>query len=127
MRTAVKWVLLAEAFAVATFGLGWWSVPIVAALYGAFSRDARRARTAALCAAAGWASLLLLDVARGQVGAMGNKLAALMSIPEPALYLVTLVFPALLAWSAATLVPDLRRSRPAATEPAATRPATVDG
>lgn len=109
MRAVVKWVLLAEAFAVATYGLGWWSVPIVAAFYAAFSGDARRARTAAVCALAGWASLLLLDVARGQVGTMGSQLAGVMSVPEFALYLLTLLFPALLAWCAATIAPDFRR------------------
>ena len=109
MRVVVKWVLLSEAFAVTSFGLGWWSVPIVAALYAAMSGDVNRARVVALCAAAGWLTLLLLDVARGQVGTMGAQLAGVMNMPAPLLYVLTLVFPALLAWSAATIVPRWRK------------------
>lgn len=111
MRGVVKWILLAEGFAVATYGLGWWAVPILAALYSALSGDRSRARTAALCAAAGWAALLLLDVARGQVGTMGSQLAGVMSVPAFALYLLTLLFPALLAWCAATIAPDFRSGK----------------
>ena len=109
-RGAVKVVLLAEAFAVATFGLGWWSVPIVAALWGLISSSPNRARVAALCAAGGWATLLLLDIAKGPVLTMGRQLGGVMSIPAFVLYLLTLVFPALLAWSAASLIPSLRKS-----------------
>ncbi len=108
-RIVVKVVLLAEAFAVATFGLGWWSVPIVAAIWAVASRDENRARTAALCAAGGWATLLLLDIAKGPVITMGSQLASVMKFPAAVLYLLTLLFPALLAWSAATLVPGFRR------------------
>jgi len=110
MRTAVKLILLAEAFAVATFGLGWWSVPIVAALWGALSREPRRAILAGVCAAAGWLTLLILDVVRGSVGVMGTQLADVMSVPTAVLYFVTLLFPALLAWCGAVLAPQLRRS-----------------
>lgn len=110
MKNAVKIILLAEAFAVATFGLGWWSVPIVAALWAAFSADSRRAGMAALCAAGGWATLLLLDLARGPVFTLGEKLGGAMGIPAAALWIATLLFPALLAWSAATVTPWLRGS-----------------
>jgi len=112
MRAFVKAVLLAEAFAVATFGLGWWSVPVVAAVWAIISRDPNRARVAALCAAGGWASLLLLDIVKGPVITMGNQLGTTMNLPPVLLYLVTLVFPALLAWSAAALVPSWRKTVP---------------
>ncbi|MGK2963387.1 MAG: hypothetical protein ACSLFK_14790 [Gemmatimonadaceae bacterium] len=110
MSSIIRYVLLAVAFAVATWGLGWWSVPLVAALWGFFSSDFHRARNAALAAAGGWASLLLLDAARGPVGAMAGQLGELMNLPTFALYLVTLLFPALLAWSAAAV---MRRPDPA--------------
>ena len=109
MRNFVKYLLLAEAFAVTTFGIGWWSVPIVAALWGLASRDSHRARNAAIAAAAGWATLLLIDIARGQVGVMAEQLGSLMSVPAPLLYFLTLLFPALIAWSAAAIVPGLRK------------------
>jgi hypothetical protein len=109
MRRFVEVVLLAEAFAVATFGLGWWSVPLVAAVWAFISRDPNRALVAALCAAGGWATLLALDIVKGPVLTMGNQLGATMNLPPVLLYLLTLVFPALLAWSAAALVPSWRK------------------
>jgi hypothetical protein len=110
----VKGVLLAEAFAVATFGLGWWTVPIIAAAYALASTNPNRARTAAVCALGGWATLLLLDTAKGPVGAMATRLGGVMGLPGFVLLLLTLIFPALLAWSAATLMPSLRGSAPKA-------------
>ncbi len=110
----VKAVLLAEGFAVATFGLGWWTVPVIAAIYALSSSNSNRARIAALCAVGGWGTLLLLDAVKGPVGAMATRLGGVMSIPAPVLFLLTLIFPALLAWSAAKLMPSLRgSSRPA--------------
>lgn len=110
MRGVVKFLLLSEAFAVATFGLGWWSVPLIAALWGAFAvPPGGRARFAALCAATGWASLLLLDAARGPLSEVAAQIAGVMRVPSFALYVLTLLFPAMLAWSAASLSPRLRK------------------
>ncbi len=103
MSSFVKYLLLSEAFAVTTYGLGWWSVPIVAAVWSVFSTDAHRVRNAGLAAAAGWASLLLLDVWRGPVSTMADQLGALMGLPPFFLYAVTLAFPTILAWSAAII------------------------
>jgi len=110
IRPLVKYLLLAEAFAVTTFGLGWWSVPLVAAAWGLASRSDRKAAFAALAALGGWASLLMLDVFRGPVGTMGAQLGGVMHLPAFALYALTLIFPALLAWCAAALMPTLRKS-----------------
>jgi hypothetical protein len=114
-RTLVKFALLAEAFAVTTFGLGWWSVPLLAAAWGLASRNPRKAGFAAFAALVGWATLLLLDVARGPVGTMGTQLAGVMKLPAFALYALTLIFPMLLAWCAATLMPTLRKPAAGAT------------
>ena len=111
MNSFLKHLLLAEGFAVTTFGLGWWSVPVVAALWGMASADRFRARNAAFCAAVGWATLLLIDAARGPVAVMASQLAGVMHLPVSVLYLATLIFPAILAWSAAALVPSLTRYR----------------
>lgn len=110
MRTFIRYLLLAEAFAVVTYAAGWWSVPVLGGLWAMFSGERHAARNAALCAAAGWASLLLLDAVRGPVGTMASQLGAVMRIPAVALYLVTLLFAALLAWSAAELVPRVRKT-----------------
>lgn len=107
----MKAVLLAEAFAVATYALGWWTVPIVAMLWATVSRDSNRALVASLCAAGGWGSLMLLDAVRGPVATMATRLGGVMGVPGFVLVIVTLVFPALLAWCAATLAAQLRRPR----------------
>lgn len=104
MSKPVRYVLLAEAFAVVTFGLGWWTVPLLAATWGFFSGDPNRARNVAFAAAGGWATLLALDAARGPVNVMADQLGTVMSIPPAALYVITLLFPALLALCAATMV-----------------------
>jgi len=110
MRTVVKFLLLAEVFAVTTFGLGWWSVPLVAAAWGLLSRSNGKALFAALAAMGGWTTLLLLDVVRGPVATMGLQLGGVMHLPAFGLYAFTLIFPALLAWCAASLAPTVRSS-----------------
>lgn len=118
MSSIIRYALLAAGFAVATYGLGWWSVPLVAALWGFFSPDAHRVRNAGLAAAAGWAALLLLDAARGPVGAMAAQLGELMNLPAFGLYALTLLFPALLAWSAAAVTRRPGRALPEPAPPA---------
>lgn len=110
MNSMIRYALVAVAFAVATYGLGWWSVPIVAAIWAFLSTDVHRVRNTGLAAAVGWALLLLLDAAKGPVGVMAAQLGELMSLPAFGLYGLTLLFPALLAWSAAAVT---RRPDPA--------------
>jgi hypothetical protein len=112
MKNLVRFVLLAELFAVATYALGWWTVPIVAVLWAIVSRDSNSALVASLCAAGGWTSLLLLDAARGPVGTMASRLGGVMGVPGFVLLILTIVFPALLAWCAASLASGLLRLRP---------------
>lgn len=110
---AVKFLLLTEAFAVATYAVGWWGVPVLALICGlAVEPKARPLGFVSLCAAAGWASLLLLDAARGPVGELAHKFGGVMNLPPFVLILVTLLFPALLAWSAASVGVAVRRMIP---------------
>ncbi len=111
MKNLVRFILLAELFAVATYALGWWTVPIIAALWAIVSRDSNRALIAGLCAAGGWASLLLLDAAKGPVGTMASRLGGVMGVPAFVLLILTLVFPALLGWCAAGLTSGLLPGR----------------
>ena len=117
MKNFVRFILLAELFAVATYALGWWTVPIVAALWAMFSRDSNRALVASVCAAGGWASLLLLDFAKGPVPAMAAKLGGVMGVPDFVLLIMTLVFPALLALCSAALAGEVVRVKPAPGRP----------
>jgi hypothetical protein len=106
----MRYTLLAAVFAAATYGLGWWSVPLVAASWSFFSADVHRVRNSGLAAAGGWTGLLLIDAARGPIGVMAAQLGELMGLPVIGLYALTLLFPALLAWTAAVLT---RRPDPA--------------
>jgi hypothetical protein len=48
--------------------------------------------------------LLAFDAVCGPVGVVGQRLGGVLRVPAVVLVLVTLLFPALLAWSAATVV-----------------------
>jgi hypothetical protein len=118
VRAVVKFVLIAEAFSVLTYALGWWAVPLIALLCGlVISFDGRPVFYATAGAAAGWLMLLLLDAARGPLGEVGTRFGGVMGFPPAALFVTTLLFPALLAWSASSIGAAVRkkvvRERPA--------------
>ena len=94
--------------------LGWWTVPILGALaplVAAAASGERRAprqgrsvaRGAALAAALGWAALLAWAAVGPQFGTVAGLVGSLLRAPWPAVALVTLLLPAVLAWSAAAL------------------------
>jgi hypothetical protein len=101
-------LIVAIAMAGLTWTLGWWGVVVGAAILGWVYRDERgRAWRVALAAAEGWAILLVIDLVAGPLRHVGDTLQGVMNIPWPALMLVTLLFPALLGWSAAAAVSEL--------------------
>lgn len=101
---------LAAAMAALTWLLGWWGIPLAAAVAGYLhSRQGGGGWRVALAAAVAWGALLLADVASGRFGTVARTLAGVLTLPAPALVLLTLAFPALVAWSAATLVAGVRQ------------------
>ena len=112
---------VALAMAASTWLAGWWGVAIVSVVAG-FAYRARNGRAwlVALGAMEGWIALLLIDALFGPMRLLTVTLAGAMSLPAPAVLLLTLLFPALLAWSGATLAaeagrrlaPDREPSRP---------------
>ncbi len=105
MRKAASFLALVAAFALASW-LGWWGVPAVAALWGLLRPGTwRPILSAALAASFGWGFWLLLDWMQGQgaLARLGSRVGTVMQVPFPLLLLLTLLFPALLAWSAAAL------------------------
>jgi hypothetical protein len=103
-------VLIAFAMAGLTWTLGWWGIVVGAAILGyVFRTENGRAWRVALAAVEGWAILLLIDAIAGPLVHVGSTLQGVMSIPWPALMLVTLLFPALLAWSAAAVTSELAK------------------
>lgn len=103
MRQAAAFLVLTLAFAAASL-LGWWAIPATAALWGILRPIARRpALVAAAAAALAWSVWLLVDglSPRGDFSGLASRLAGIFSLPAPALLVVTVLFAALLAGSAA--------------------------
>lgn len=104
--------LLATALAVATLTwlLGWWGVVVAALVAGALLQRRRAgAWVVALAAVVGWGSLMLLDSIGGRFATLAASTAGVMRVPAPALLIVTLLFAALLAWSAAVVGSEVGR------------------
>jgi hypothetical protein len=111
LRTVVKFVLLSEAFAIVTFAGGWSGVPVLALVLGLFTKaDGKSVRWATVCAAAAWLELLLLAASRGPLGEVATRFGGVLGLPPVALLGLTLLFPALLAWSASSLGAAVRNA-----------------
>jgi hypothetical protein len=109
MRSFIFWPALVLALAVATAVLGWWTVPVLAAAFGASRFAARRAWwIAALAGSVAWALLLAVSSLQGPVAALADKLGGVFGLPGFAVIGLTLIFPAVLAGSAAELAAALR-------------------
>jgi len=109
-RALIRVLLLATAFALATAAFGWWTVPLIAVVWGALARTLRGASLiAAIAAAAAWGALLLWGAVHGPVRMLAIELAGVMHVPAVALVAVTLAFPAVLAWSGTAVM--ARRGR----------------
>ena len=93
-----------------TWSLGWWGVVLGALAIGATAwRERGVAWITALAAVAGWSMLLIADAARGRFGALAATISAVIRIPAAALLGATLLFAALLAWSASVLASEIAR------------------
>jgi hypothetical protein len=106
-------LILIGGFLFATVVVGWWGTPVVGLIWGWWAaRYGRWHRAVAPVAAAGavvaWAALLAWTAVRGPLRQLTDALGALTRVPGPLFIVATLLFGALLAWSAAALV-DSRR------------------
>jgi hypothetical protein len=113
--------LLAVAAAVATLTwvVGWWGVVVAALIAGALLWRRRGAAwLVALAAMVGWSALIAVDMLGGRFSTLAASIAGVMGRPVPVLIVVTLLFGALLAWSAAVLGTEAgrlaRAARPSA-------------
>lgn len=93
-----------------TWFIGWIAVPIVAFGIGLSSIAPRYA---GLHAGLAWLLLLVADAAHGAFGRLAGMLAGAMGIPGIVLIAVTIAFPVILGWSAASVGTALRSIRPA--------------
>ena len=105
-------LLLALEFAFGTAIFGWWTVPLLAALYALLSRSPWAGLRSATGGILAWAGLLAWYRVRGYpVDLLAPRLAGAMQLPTWGLVMLTLLLPALLAGSAAALTSGLRGSR----------------
>jgi hypothetical protein len=98
-------IVLAAVLAAGTMLYGWWTVPVLAFLWGLASlgRVRRAAGLAALAAVLAWGALLALDGMSGHLVGLGALFGRVARQPPAVFFVLSLVFPALLAWSAAAL------------------------
>jgi len=101
-------LLIAVCMAGLTWILGWWGVAVGAIILGVvFRSEGGHAWRVALGASEGWAILLVADMLFGPLAHVATTVGGAMSIPGPALLLVTLLFPALIGWSGAALAGEV--------------------
>ncbi|MGD2154282.1 MAG: hypothetical protein PVG79_13510 [Gemmatimonadales bacterium] len=109
MNRYIAWTVLLVAFVLGTAFLAWWTVPMVAGVWGGVTVQTRKPwRSAALAAAIAWAILLAVNATRGPLFELAHLLGGIFGLPGPVVVLLALIFPALLAWSAAGLVSALQ-------------------
>ena len=104
-----RFILLVLAMMLATFVLGWPGVPIVATAFAGVDRGVRVPWEMARAAAVAWAMLLVIHLlpsafASGPGLSMVRTVAGAMGMPAVVPLIVTIAFPGLLAWSAATVM-----------------------
>ena len=104
--------LLVTALGVAllTWSVGWWGVVVAALVAGAvLSRRRGAAWLVALAAVVAWGALILVNSVGGRFPTLASSIAGVMRFPPALLVIVTLLFGALLAWSAAVLGGEIGR------------------
>jgi hypothetical protein len=98
-------VLLTIAMVAATAVCGWWGVGVAGFVWGAW---AGRARVVAVAAILAWAGLLVWTAVSGPLGTLVRELGLVAAAPGWVLVLVTVVYPGVLAWSAAVVGKGVR-------------------
>lgn len=113
MKTMITVLAIVAAILVgATWVVGWWGVPLIAAVVGVVLCTRRGiAGLTALAAVIAWSVLIIVDGASGRFGALARAVAGTLTLPASVLLTVTLLFSALLAWSAAALGVEIGRLR----------------
>jgi hypothetical protein len=104
--------LLATALGVAllTWSLGWWGVVVASLAAGAVLwRRRGSAWLVALASVVAWGALILVSSVGGRFPTLAASIAGVMRVPAALLVIVTLLFGALLAWSAAVLGSEIAR------------------
>ena len=111
MRWAIRLGLLAPAFALATWVIGWWAVPLLGVVWGGVAtRRERPVLTAAAAGALGWMALLVWGATQGPVGLVAQRVGPVLRVSGWLFVVLTLLYPTILAASAAWTGAALRRT-----------------
>lgn len=105
LRSVLVVLVAGVGFGAGTVLAGWWALPVLAALLALVRLPAWQAASAALLA---WMALLLRNAAAAPLLPYADRLGGLFGFPGFAILLMTLLFAALLAWSAAAVVDSLK-------------------
>ena len=92
-----------------TWLLGWWGVVIAALVAGALLQRRGAAWLVALAAVVAWGALLAANALGGRFSALAASIGGVLRVPAAMLMVVTLLFGALLAWSAAVVGGEIGR------------------
>lgn len=104
--------LLATALGIAalTWLFGWWGVVIAALVAGAvLHRRDGAAWLVALAAVVAWGALVAVNMLGSRFSTLATSIGGVLRVPAGALLVVTLLFGALLAWSAAVVGGEIGR------------------
>lgn len=103
-------LVVAVAVAALTWVFGWWGLAVAALVAGiVLQRRSGAPWLIALAAAIAWGALVVVDALGGRFAALATSIAGVLRVPTAALLVVTLLFGALLAWSAAVVGGEIGR------------------
>jgi hypothetical protein len=97
-------VVLAALFAAGTWFIGWYSVPGIAAVYALLLRSRTAPSEATLAAVLAWGALLARVALHPAFTTLLSRLTVLFGMQGTFVLVLTIVFAAVLAWSAARVV-----------------------
>lgn len=107
---AVTWMAVAAVlFALGTAVLGWWAVPIVAAVWGLANPRPGVWWRAFVAGAASWALLLVGVVDQGPARELADNLGEIFGTSGVVMFVATLILPGVAAATAAELAASMRR------------------
>ena len=108
--TYLRIAVVAAVTVAATILLGWWSVAAVGIVSGLVSPPGRATvLETGGGAAIGWAAILAASAVSGPIWVVAQRVGPVFGVPASGFLAIALVFPALLAGSAALVAGELRR------------------
>lgn len=105
MERAGRFILVVAAMCAGTWFAGWWTVPVVAAAWAVADRgDRALPLRAGLAGITAWGLLLAGQLGVADLGRLAEVVGRVLGVGAGPVVVLTLVFPALLAASAASVV-----------------------